>query len=1229
VGSSLWNDRLAEVWAAPMQAGSGVVLASELVLTARHIVSEALDGGAVLARIVRPGIRVAGWMPMEVIADDAAWDIALLRVDPDAGGSAARLATATAWDAPSSPEPVVVRLGSSAEPGCEVVGFPRSEVQRSAAGAPTSVVRQSEQAVGTVLPAGQGKTPANPDRPLPLRWMPFDVETSSSGSQAAWSGMSGAGVVLPDGRLIGVVVAAEAGHQARRLYVVPLADVLDRSARFSVSRVALGVSVQPEVREAPVHRRVLARGSLTADGSPRRVNAIEDLGAFGVKPADVPGEPPYLRYVDRDDDGPLADALARAEESNRMLLLVGSAASGKSRSLAEAIRNRYPEHRFFEPVEGALAELADLAAVRDGPALVWLDDLQRHTRDPMLRQSLAALLGDGAVVVATIRRAELDRLTPTGDVRDPAGEALSDSRLVSRVDWRLSWTAAERTRGAEAVQARAARDALVRGVPLGVWAIAGPQLLQRLRDAEKNDDWPARYALVRGVLTWYRTGVLEPMPARLAARVVGAVGDLDPPPDDEELAEALRWATEPVVGDGRRTRQSLLRESPEGALALHDYVLDQDDVWGAIPQAVWDAVLEHAGDNHETRLKIGLVAYAHMNQEVANRALRPAAEAGHVNATWLLGRVLEQHDPGEARTWFERAAAAGSVEAMVELGALLATEDPEAARRWYERAADAGSVDAMNNLGVMLWPTDPEAALPWIERAAEGGVVEAMNAMGIALSEEDPLRARSWFEKAVASGFVQAEYNLGVQAERVERDIAEALRHYERAAEAGHPDAAYNLGNLLWPSQPERAQHWLQRAAELGVVDANLKLADILYQSQPAEARRWLETAAEDGAVEAMAALAYNILVGAMPGDDAEARHWFERAARAGSTDAAALLGGLLSEDGDYAAARVWLEQAARQGSAEAHELLRDLEAREGGQRAALQLRAEAGEADAMFNLGTQLIDEDRRAARAWLTRAAELGHVGAMNNAAATFLPDAPQEARMWWERAAAAGSTDAMHNLARLAGDNDPDARRWLERAAEGGGPRAMYELGELLMDEDRDLGLTWLRRAARAGDTFAMNSLGIALAESDREEAEHWFRLGARAGYDKAMFNLAHLLLDTNPAEARQWQRAAAESGHTGAMLALAVQSIEEARAGLEQRLEAASRDGDMQALFDIQRLLGDELYGGREWLERAAQAGDENAAQILASASPAVRRPTGVDLGDPRASSQTRGPESPEP
>src|SRR4029077_10328449 len=98
------------------------------------------------------------------------------------------------------------------EDGCESVGFPDGEVQRREGSGPADAVRQTEHVRGTLLPMGQAKRPIA-ERRLPVQWMPLDASSTTPSRQAGWGGMSGAGVLLPDGRLIGVVVDAEAGHQ--------------------------------------------------------------------------------------------------------------------------------------------------------------------------------------------------------------------------------------------------------------------------------------------------------------------------------------------------------------------------------------------------------------------------------------------------------------------------------------------------------------------------------------------------------------------------------------------------------------------------------------------------------------------------------------------------------------------------------------------------------------------------------------------------------------------------------------------------------------------------------------------------------------------------------------------------------------------------------------------------------------------------------------------------------
>ena len=98
------------------------------------------------------------------------WRLALLGV---ARGEAAHDEPGAHWLEPPSPSPVFVRLGSSAEPGCQAVGFPQSEVQGTPEG---RTVRQSEQLRGTLEPLGQAKQPVNAERRLPKRWIPFDTD---------------------------------------------------------------------------------------------------------------------------------------------------------------------------------------------------------------------------------------------------------------------------------------------------------------------------------------------------------------------------------------------------------------------------------------------------------------------------------------------------------------------------------------------------------------------------------------------------------------------------------------------------------------------------------------------------------------------------------------------------------------------------------------------------------------------------------------------------------------------------------------------------------------------------------------------------------------------------------------------------------------------------------------------------------------------------------------------
>lgn len=568
---------------------------------------------------------------MRVAADDRSWDVALLRPDPETHDGS------PGWTRPESPSPVPVRLSASTESGCEAVGFPQSEAET--AGMASRTVRQTEQVRGILAPAGQAKAQSRAGQVLPRHMVPLDVDSPTPVALGDWAGMSGAGVILPDGRLAGIVVRAEADHQLRRLYAVLIADVIDQSAAVAAAlEEALGSPVTPEARTAGMYRGVLQDRCIGDDGLPVTV-AGASLHTFGVRAAGIPDESEYLDYVPRSGDTGLREALQAARDDRRLLAVVGASASGKSRSAAEAARALFSGYRLLCPRHAELARLPGLPLSEISPALVWLDNLERYD-ERALRDTVETLRRTGITVVATIRRGELD--TRMRGRSSLLAEILADAELTALVSWPANWSAGERDALARGARSPALRTAARGPVSPSAWVVAGPELQQKLDSARDDDERPARYALVLAVLDWHRTGTAQAITRATAIRLLGEYLPAGGSASPGDIDDALAWAFDSVLDVPRTTRQALLTAvRGSGALLVHDYVQDryaEESQAKAIPDGILAAALsQEQGD--EARQAIGSTARSQGSSTIASEAFFPPQQETD-------GPAAEESGPG-------------------------------------------------------------------------------------------------------------------------------------------------------------------------------------------------------------------------------------------------------------------------------------------------------------------------------------------------------------------------------------------------------------------------------------------------------------------------------------------------------------------------------------------------------------------------------------------------------
>jgi TPR repeat protein len=381
----------------------------------------------------------------------------------------------------------------------------------------------------------------------------------------------------------------------------------------------------------------------------------------------------------------------------------------------------------------------------------------------------------------------------------------------------------------------------------------------------------------------------------------------------------------------------------------------------------------------EAQYQLGKHCYDMKNYADAVKWYRKAAEQGHAEAQYWLGRCYFDgrgitRDRAEAIKWWRKAAEQGHAGAQYWLGLCYekgqgVSKDFAEAAKWYRKAAEQGNVYAQFNLG----------------RCYEKG-------QGVS---KDLAEAAKWYRKAAEQGHAEAQYNLGFCYEfgkGVTQDYTEAVKWYRKAAEQGHSEAKRCV-NALLRANPNLSTPPPPNPQNPTDPEAQYQLGKHCYDMKNyADAVKWLRKAADQMHAEAQCRLGqcYENGTGTII-DRKEAAEWYRKAAMQDHAEAQFRLGscyhwgkGITQH---YIEAAKWYRKAAEQGQVEAQYCIGNFyysgqgvltnyaEAVKWYRKA-----AEQGNANAQYRLGYccekgEGVAKDHLEAIKWYRKAAEQGH--------------------------------------------------------------------------------------------------------------------------------------------------------------------------------------------------------------------------------------------------------------
>ncbi|MFE5863896.1 tetratricopeptide repeat protein, partial [Streptomyces virginiae] len=574
-------------------------------------------------------------------------------------------------------------------------------------------------------------------------------------------------------------------------------------------------------------------------------------------------------YVEREHDARLRAIVAEVVEgSSRLVMLVGTSSTGKTRACWEAVQRLPAGWRLWHPIdpERPQAALADLARV--GPrTVVWLNEAQHYLLSEQHGEAIAAglreLLADTSrgpvLILGTIWPGPdyFDKLThqPTAGAPDAFSQARvllggCEIRLPTAFTPPVIEVLKQSTDPRLAEAAANAQDGMVTQYLAGA-----PELIKIYLTSS-----PGTRCLLEAAMDARRLGHPPGLPLSFLetaaeAYLTDTEWDLLP---DNWLPQSLTLLTDPVKGargplhPQRRPRgTSRTSSTPVGqTYRLADF-LDQHGRAARrlerVPELFWHAAIEHCGPRAARAL-----ASAAEERGLSHIACRLWARGGDLTA---VGRILARSGRlDEALTWYEHAAETDH-RALEEAAVRLVQAGRwDEAHPWIERAAAAGSRSAFLRAAESLRRVDQwEEALAWYERAATDGnhgtLLRVADHLAAAGRWEEGL---AWYERAALEGNHDALFRVADRLAAISR-WDEALTWYERAAETDQRALRTAADRLADAGRWEEALAWYERAALDGNPDTVVQVADRLAAAgRWGEGLAWYERAALEGNHDAL-----------------------------------------------------------------------------------------------------------------------------------------------------------------------------------------------------------------------------------------------------------------------------------------------------------------------------------------------------------------------------------------